>query len=209
MRRSNLECYTRLPYFSVTKGSVMHLGDEEKRELLKTAREHIESVFHKPQELPQPVLSESLQNPSGVFVTLRKEGDLRGCIGYVEARLPLVQAVAEVAVKTAFEDPRFAPVGEDEIDEIDIEISVLSPLEEVEDFEKIEVGKHGLVLESGFARGLLLPHVATEHLWDRDQFLNHTALKAGLAPDAWKTRGVRVLMFTTVTFSESEFLQPR
>ncbi|MBI2620299.1 MAG: AmmeMemoRadiSam system protein A [Ignavibacteriales bacterium] len=187
----------------------MHLGDDEKRTLLRLAREHIESVL---QKLPPPFpssISAALQEPTGVFVTLRKEGDLRGCIGYVEARVPLIQAVSEVALKTAFEDPRFAPVGRQEMNDIEIEISVLSLLTEVKDFQEIEVGRHGLVIESGFARGLLLPHVATEHLWDREQFLTHTALKAGLPADSWKTGQARVFSFTTVTFSESEFLQPR
>lgn len=184
------------------KGSAMHLGDDEKRELLRVAREQIESAFHKPPSQPPPRSSETLQRPSGVFVTIRNRGELRGCIGYVEARLPLVEAVAEVARKTAFEDPRFPPVTADEAGDLKIEISVLSPPEVVKDLSMIEIGRHGLIVEAGFARGLLLPQVATEHHWDREEFLNHTALKAGLPPDAWRMAGSRVFAFTTETFSE-------
>ena len=143
-----------------------------------------------------------------MFVTLRQGKELRGCIGYVEPRLPLANAVAEVAQKAAFEDPRFAPLDSDELTTIDIEISVLSPLEKVENVEEIEVGKHGLVIEAGMLKGLLLPHVAVEYGWSREQFLNHAALKAGLPAEAWHNRRTRLFAFTTETFSETELYQP-
>lgn len=140
----------------------------------------------------------------GLFVTLRHQGDLRGCIGYVEPKLPLYRAAEEIARKAAFEDPRFPPLRRDEASEVEIEISVLSPLEEVRDIAEIEVGKHGLVIEAGTLRGLLLPHVATEYHWNREEFLSHVALKAGLPPESWKQREIRMYTFTTNTFSESE-----
>jgi AmmeMemoRadiSam system protein A len=125
----------------------------------------------------------------------------------VEPKLPLYRAAEEVARKAAFEDPRFPPLVTDEASEVEIEISVLSPLEEVRDIDRIEVGKHGLVIEAGMRRGLLLPHVATEYNWSREEFLNHTALKAGLAPESWKDREVQISMFTANTFSESELYE--
>ena len=186
----------------------MQLADEEKRELLRIARASIDAAIKGDPPVGNTTERESLRQPSGVFVTLRAEGELRGCIGYVEPRLPLFQAVAEVAVKSAFEDPRFAPLSIAELPSTEIEISVLSPLSRVTDMSSIEVGRHGLVIDAGYTRGLLLPHVATEYLWDREQFLDHTALKAGLPPEIWRTGKVQVFSFTTTTFSESELLQP-
>lgn len=186
----------------------MQLVDVEKRELLRIARMSIEAAIQGTPPIRNTTERESLRTPSGVFVTLRAKGELRGCIGYVEPRLPLVQAVAEVAVKSAFEDPRFMPLTLAELSSTEIEISVLSPLSKVTDINSIEVGRHGLVIDAGYTRGLLLPHVATEYVWDREQFLDHTALKAGLPAEIWRTGKVQVFSFTTTTFSESELLQP-
>jgi len=184
----------------------MQLEDKEKRELLRIARSSIDSVLR---ELHEEVNAGTaqLQEPSGVFVTLRRGGELRGCIGYVEARLPLVEAVKEVAVKAAMEDPRFYPLSLKELGSIEIEISVLSPLLRITDPQAIEVGKHGLVIDAGFARGLLLPSVPVEYHWTREEFLGHTALKAGLPQDIWKTDQARIYSFTTETFSEAELHQ--
>ncbi len=206
--RSNLECYPLLPYFGNDKGESMQLADEEKRELLRIARASIEEALkgHPPVECSPE--QESLRQPCGVFVTLRQQGELRGCIGYVEPRFPLSQAVAEVAMKSAFDDPRFAPLTPRELPSTEIEISVLSPLSKVANIDSIEIGLHGLVIDAGYTRGLLLPHVATEYLWDRRQFLDHTAIKAGLPPEIWRTDKVQIYSFTTTTFSESELLQP-
>lgn len=181
----------------------MPLTDEERSELLQIARRSIESVL-----LNRPIQDLSgfqgeLKEPRGVFVTLKMKGELRGCIGYVEPRLPLVDAVQEVAQKAAFEDPRFMPLTIEELPDVDIEISILSPLERVTDIHEIEVGKHGLVIDAGFTRGLLLPQVATEYQWNREQFLRHTAIKAGLPPDAWQKSGIRLYKFTTETFGET------
>lgn len=184
----------------------MQLEDKEKRELLRVARSSIDSALRRPSGEISSGMAR-LQEPSGVFVTLRRGGELRGCIGYVEARLPLVEAVKEVAVKAATEDPRFSPLSLKELDSTEIEISVLSPLLRVTDIQTIEVGKHGLVIDAGFARGLLLPSVPVEYLWTREEFLEHTSLKAGLPPDIWKTSQARIYSFTTETFSEAELHQ--
>jgi AmmeMemoRadiSam system protein A len=137
-------------------------------------------------------------------VTLHKHGRLRGCIGYIQALKPLRQAVAEMAVQAALHDPRFPPVTSDELPELHIEISVLSPLEAVADVSEIEVGTHGLVIEDGRSRGLLLPQVPVEYGWDRDTFLEHTCAKAGLPPDRWKAQGVTITKFTAEVFGEEE-----
>ncbi|HEY4612614.1 MAG TPA: AmmeMemoRadiSam system protein A, partial [Bacteroidota bacterium] len=162
----------------------MALTDDERTKLLQLARNSIGSVLQH-SSLPAPEFKDRyLQEPRGVFVTLRMGGELRGCIGYVEPRLPLGNAVQEVSQKAAFEDPRFAPITLEELSVVEVEISVLSPIERVTDINEIEVNKHGLVIDAGFTRGLLLPQVATEYHWDREQFLRHTAIKAGLPPEA-------------------------
>jgi AmmeMemoRadiSam system protein A len=139
---------------------------------------------------------------SGAFVTLKKKnGELRGCIGTLECRRPLAEEVARVAVCAAREDPRFQPVGASELAEIDVEVSVLGPLEPIDPLEPeaFVIGVHGLVVERGDRRGLLLPQVATEWGWDRDVFLAHTCTKAGLPADAWRN-GATVYRFAAEVF---------
>jgi AmmeMemoRadiSam system protein A len=138
---------------------------------------------------------------SGAFVTLKKRGDLRGCIGTLECRRSLAEEVARVAMSAAREDPRFAPVGPSELDDLDIEVSVLGPLEPIDPFavDAIVIGRHGLVVEQGWRRGLLLPQVATEWNMDRETFLGHTCAKAGLPADAWR-RGATVYRFAADVF---------
>jgi len=181
----------------------MDLADEEKRVLLERARSAIKSQLDNvPNALPQ--FSTIDHAPGGVFVTLRIGTELRGCIGYVESKAPLAETVEEVACKAAFEDPRFPPVRSDELPGLSIEISILSPLEVVKNVEGIEVGKHGLVIEGYGHRGLLLPNVATEYQWNREDLLYHTAQKAGLPPESWRSGDVLICSFTTETFSEAE-----
>jgi AmmeMemoRadiSam system protein A len=182
----------------------MHLSDGDKRELLRIARRSIESVV-RGRGVPIPkTTSQVFQEPCGAFVTITERGQLRGCIGYTEVAKPLAEVVSEVAAKAALDDPRFPPVSEDELEQISIDISVLSPLEKVSDLEKIEVGKHGLLLEHGYFRGLLLPQVALEYKWDRETFLQNTARKAGLPSDAWKDKNTTLFSFTAEVFSEEE-----
>jgi uncharacterized protein len=184
----------------------MSLTIEEKRTLLHIARSAIVSALER-KTLPQLKNQlEALNRRSGVFVTLRIGEDLRGCIGYIEPLFPLADAAREVAVKAALEDPRFMPLTLSELNKITIEMSVLSSLSKLEDIEKIEIGTHGLVIDAGYRRGLLLPQVATEYRWDRKQFLKQTALKAGLTPDAWKQKEIKLFTFTVEKFDESEFV---
>jgi AmmeMemoRadiSam system protein A len=123
---------------------------------------------------------------AGAFVTLRVGGDLRGCIGYPESDRLLVDVVERCAISAAVSDPRFPAVRASEWPRIDLEISVLGPIEVVRDIDDIEVGRHGLIAELGRRRGLLLPQVAVEWNWDREEFASHTCVKAGLPKDAWR-----------------------
>ena len=140
---------------------------------------------------------------SGAFVTLKHGGRLRGCIGTLECRRPLPEEIARVAVSAAREDPRFEPLCEAELEDLHIEVSVLGPLERIDpaDATAVEIGRHGLVVEQGYRRGLLLPQVAIEWAWDREEFLAQTCVKAGLPPDAWR-RGATVYRFAAIVFGD-------
>jgi AmmeMemoRadiSam system protein A len=137
----------------------------------------------------------------GAFVTLHKHGRLRGCVGYIESAKPLYQTVRECARAAALQDMRFDPVEPEELSALHIEISVLSPLEDIAP-ERVEVGRHGLLVSRGFLRGLLLPQVPVEWHWDRETFLNETCRKAGLPADDWR-HGARLQAFTAQVFAES------
>lgn len=179
------------------------LTEEERNILNRAARNAIVCGLHD-KELPvYGALPRSLQETCGAFVTLYKNGKLRGCIGYIDAVKPLIQTIQEIAVKAAFDDPRFSPLTEDEFHQVRIEISVLTPLEPVSDVSTIEIGKHGLVVEYTHRRGLLLPQVATEYGWDCETFLSNTAMKAGLPPDAWKHPSVKIYKFSAEVFGQS------
>ena len=181
-----------------------NLNNEEKKYLLQLARETIKAQLHE-QPLPEPEpITESLKTKTGAFVTLNKNGRLRGCIGYVIGLKPLYQAIPDLALAAAFNDPRFPPLQKDELDDLQIEISVLTPLQKVNDVNEIEVGKHGLMVRQGFYEGLLLPQVATEYGWDRNTFLNETCLKAGLPPEAWQDPETEIFKFSALIFSEDE-----
>lgn len=180
------------------------LSSDHKKTLLKTARKSIKAAVEgKIFDSPRDVSSE-LKEPCGAFVTLHKFGELRGCIGYIEGVLPLIETVKDVAEKAALEDYRFTPVTKDELSNIDIEISVLSPLKLIKNINEIEVGKHGIVMEYRHNRGLLLPQVATEYGWDRETFLNQTARKAGLSVDQWKDPETKIFIFSAEIFGEKE-----
>ncbi|HTG62189.1 MAG TPA: AmmeMemoRadiSam system protein A [Terriglobia bacterium] len=179
------------------------LSDSDKTQLLRLARQAVEECAlgrSLPQvEEPQ---EESLGAKCGAFVTLRKAGRLRGCIGHIEASASLRETVRECAVAAAVRDPRFKPVTPVELADLHIEISVLSTLTDVRP-EEVEVGRHGLLISRSFHRGLLLPQVATQWHWDREQFLEQTCLKAGLPPDAWRHEA-RIQAFTAEVFAEAE-----
>ena len=177
------------------------LTPEEKQILLQTARQAITAGLEKRKaKYPEP--TELLKKKCGAFVTLHKQGSLRGCIGFVIAGKPLIETVAEAAQSSAFGDPRFPALTAREVSQIDIEISVLSPLRRIESVEEIRVGEHGISLRSGFSSGLLLPQVATEYGWDRDTFLTHTCRKAGLPGDCWHSPDTEIEIFSAVVFGE-------
>lgn len=148
-----------------------------------------------------PFATGTLGRVSGAFVTLRLAGELRGCIGHIEGDRSLAESVARCAAAAATEDPRFAPLDARDLTQIHLEISVLGPLERFTDPREIELGRHGIVIESGLARGLLLPQVAIEWQWDSITFVSQTCVKAGLPPDAWR-RGATLYRFAAEVFGE-------
>jgi AmmeMemoRadiSam system protein A len=170
--------------------------------LLRLARQAIECALTGRQMERVPCEGE-LAEQRGVFVTLTKRGNLRGCIGQVEANQPVAMAVVHCAIEAATGDPRFQPVTLEELAEIEIELSLLSP-RRVARPEEIEIRRHGLLVTRGHRRGLLLPQVALEHGWGVERFLEETCRKAGLERDAWKQPGTTIEVFTADAWSESE-----
>lgn len=180
------------------------LTESQQRLLLRLAREAlVEGV--RTGRLPQiEKPADAPDEKCGAFVTLHKQGHLRGCVGYIESARPLYQTVRECALAAALHDTRFDPVEPEELSRLHLEISVLSPLADVAP-EEIEIGRHGLLVSRGFQRGLLLPQVAVEWKWDRERFLRETCRKAGLPEDDWR-RGARLQAFTAQIFAESATL---
>lgn len=179
------------------------LSDDDGHALLAIARRSLEDGV-RGRGLPDlSGFSGALLEKAGAFVTLRHEGALRGCIGQVEAREPVVVTVAECSVAAALHDPRFLPVDPSELPHLSIEINVLAPPFDIRP-EEIEVGRHGLLVSSVFSRGLLLPEVAVEWNWDTERFLDETCRKAGLPSRAWRN-DARIQAFTTQVFAEPGF----
>ncbi|MBI4472562.1 MAG: AmmeMemoRadiSam system protein A [Acidobacteria bacterium] len=177
------------------------LSDNDQKTLLEIARNSVRSYLAVATfDLPE-ISSDVLTQSHGVFVSIHKHGELRGCIGNVHPVGPLYRVTAECAIAAAFGDPRFIPLMKKEIDVVNFEISVLSPMELVEDVKKIEVGRHGLMISKGKAKGLLLPQVAAMYGWNRERFLEETSRKAGLALDDWK-EGATIHYFTAIVFGE-------
>ena len=181
--------------------------------LIMLARSTIEKFLRKDGAISLPRdAPEKLKENAGVFVTLTTypEHDLRGCIGYPEPSLPLVEATVKAAVSAAAEDPRFPPLLEGELESTIIEVTVLSPPELIdiespkEYLEKIEIGRDGLIIENGFHRGLLLPQVPVDQGWSVKEFLSHACMKAGLIGDCWLERDTNVYKFEGIVFSEIE-----
>lgn len=180
------------------------LRSDEKRSLLQIARSAIESVLAPGGAARIPAPAGNLALPCGAFVTLRRNGRLRGCIGRVAPVEPLARVVAECAVAAATDDPRFSRLNCAELRELQIEVSVLSaPLEVVP--EGVQPGVHGIIISRGQNRGILLPQVAAERGWSRVHFLEETCEKAGLSPNAWQHRATRIEVFTAEVFSDSDF----
>ena len=179
---------------------MLPLTETDQQTLLRLAREALVGYLNSAQIPKVPEPGETLRQHCGAFVTLRKGKNLRGCIGVTEANRPLYITVRQCAVWAALHDPRFRAVTKREVKELNLEISVLSPLFDIAP-ENIEVGRHGLVISLGALRGLLLPQVAVEWKWNRQQFLEETCAKAGLPPDAWRHEA-RIQAFTAQVFEE-------
>ncbi|MDD2332490.1 MAG: AmmeMemoRadiSam system protein A [Candidatus Cloacimonetes bacterium] len=176
---------------------------EQKQTLLKTARNSIATRFNS-EQVSEP-LDPCFQEKRGLFVSLHSHGQLRGCIGYIRGYKSIAASIMEMAKAAAFQDPRFPPVKESEIKDLEIEISILSEMERVQNPDNLVIGRDGLYLEHPYGSGLLLPQVAVEWNWDVPKFLKQICQKAGLHAKAWQDQGAILYSFTAEIFSESEF----
>ena len=186
----------------------MELDLNEQQAILSLARFTIENnlnIFN----TPEPELPDNLFRKGSAFVTLYKNNKLRGCVGSFDFSKDLSQVIREMAISASSQDTRFAPVTPDEVPELAISVSVLTPPFPIEDLKEIQVGLHGILITQQWHRGVLLPKVAVEYNWDRDTFLAHTCQKAGLPPDAYKTFGkneyLQIDIFTCQDFAEKDF----
>ena len=178
------------------------LSEDDRKKMLRAARNAVTDCVQNNDVIPSIELKEMNYEPMGVFVTLRKKGELRGCIGYVEGIKPLDEAISEMSEAAATRDPRFPPLSESELQDVEIEISLLSPPEKIDSPDSIEIGKHGLIVKQGIRKGLLLPQVATENNWDRQTLLEHTCLKANLLSNAYLSDETEIYVFTAEVFEE-------
>ncbi|MFQ6675515.1 MAG: AmmeMemoRadiSam system protein A [Fidelibacterota bacterium] len=180
----------------------MELSPGTRKEALRLARWalewHLRGNRVPPPDLTDPVFEE----PHGLFVTIHRDDELRGCVGRVDPLTVLREEIPDLALAAATRDPRFYPVTPQEVETVRIEISLLTPPEEVRDVSEIQVGTHGIIVERNGAKGLLLPQVAVEEGWDRNTFLAHACLKAAQPPEAWKDPETRIYRFTAEVFSE-------
>jgi len=179
------------------------LSSKEREVLLAIARQAIIDFVGTGRFEVEPREEKSLNTRSGCFVSIKQNGQLRGCIGNFQSQLPLFKEVAEMAVSSASKDPRFYPMQEEDLKNFQLEISVLSPLHKIDSTEEIQVGTHGIYLEKSFHRGVLLPQVATEHHWDRETFLKQTCIKAGLPTNAWQGEDTEIYIFSAQIFREA------
>ena len=183
------------------------MDEKDKKVLLQIARESVESAVKgtsKDQTQAEP-FSPELKRKNGAFVTLRTCGKLRGCIGRMVSDIPLHKLVSEMAVSAATEDSRFKQIQSSELDDLEIDISVLSPLQKVEDPLDFELGIHGIYIKRDSAIGCFLPQVAVDTGWAKEEFLSQCcSVKAGLSPDAWKKGDVDVHIFTSEIISEKD-----
>jgi AmmeMemoRadiSam system protein A len=178
-------------------------GEEERKSLLRLARDSVAAAAGgKP--LPQPPEGGIYDREGGAFVTLHKSGELRGCIGHFTGQGGVGRTVVEMAAAAAVRDPRFPPVKPSELQDIDIEISLLSRMEPAKP-EEVQPGKHGVYVRYGPFSGTLLPQVASEQGWDRETFLDHGCLKAGLDPSAWRDGRAEIMVYTAEVFGERDF----
>jgi AmmeMemoRadiSam system protein A len=181
-------------------------SQEEKIELLKLARNTIERYLQEGKKENGETENPKFLEKRGVFVTLHKKGDLRGCIGHPLPMMPLYHAVIDNSVASSTEDPRFPRVRPDELADIDIEISVLTVPKKVSDSADVKVGRDGIIISKGFNRGLFLPQVPVEQGWDLEEYISYGCRKAGLPPDEWRGGGVDIETFQAIVFGEEELL---
>jgi AmmeMemoRadiSam system protein A len=177
------------------------LNQDEQRFLLELARRSIEEFLTKGKRPKPKVTERKLLEKRGAFVTLKVNGQLRGCIGYPLPHKPLLETIIEMAIAAASQDYRFPPLRLEELPDTRIEISVLTLPEAIKEAEEVEVGRHGIIISKGPCKGLLLPQVPGEYNWDRETYLRHGCLKAGLDENEWR-RGAKIEVFEAQVFSE-------
>jgi len=191
--------YLAAAVYLETSHSKFSLSSSEKKELIRLAQSAIENFTLEKKILNYQPQDTKLLTPKGVFVTIKKEGRLRGCIGFIQPVLPLYKAVIQSAIYAACRDPRFPPLSPNELNHLEIEISVLSPLKKISNPHLVTVGQHGLLIAKGEKRGVLLPQVPVENNWSRTVFLEQACRKAGLPKDIWK-HGAEIFVFEAVVF---------
>jgi len=183
--------------------------NEDGKILLEIAKSTIKKWFTRE---PKDISSETAKKFSeklGVFVTLKINGELRGCIGFTEPRFPLIEGIQRAALLAAFQDPRFPPLREEEVDNLEVEVSVLTKpapilVKKPEDYLNIiKIGRDGLILEYRGCAGLLLPQVPVEEKWNTNEFLDYTCLKAGVPANSWKDKDCRIYSFQAQVFNEN------
>jgi AmmeMemoRadiSam system protein A len=182
------------------------ISREEREKLLRWVRATIEAAVRGEgqREILESELSAELRSARGVFVTLKKQGELRGCIGKMDFERPLWANAVDAAAASALEDPRFQPVTPEELGDLTIEISILEPPEELLELDKFDVLRHGIIVEKGWRHALLLPKVAQEQGWDATTTLGMVCEKAGLPTDAWRDPAARLQVFTAFDFGEED-----
>ena len=205
--KSQVVGYAAIVFMDSTSSSQpnLELSKEERKKLLEIAQESVETYVKTKKILQFKNDLPALEKHLGAFVTIKKSGQLRGCIGIFEPKIPLYQVVIEMAISAATKDSRFYPITEDELKDLKYEISVLSPLKKVNSWRDIEIGKHGVQVKQGLHSGVFLPQVATENNWDLDSFMSQLcSQKAGLPADCWKNPETDIYIFTAQVFGEKD-----
>ena len=180
------------------------LNSEQKQILLKVARETMETYIKTGKTPTFKIVDSLLNEECGSFVTLHKKGQLRGCIGNIIGSMPLWETIRSMAIESATGDPRFSAVTEDELEQIDIEISVLSHPKRIENIDEFHLGEHGVIIKRGSNQGVFLPQVAQETDWSKEEFLSYLCShKAGLSPNAWKDNDTEIHIFSAQVFKET------
>ena len=187
---------------------MIELSKNQQVKLLRLARRTIAHYFEDDEEpsidMESEFSDEVFMEKCGAFVTIHIDGKLRGCIGNIKGIKNIPETVMEMSKASSFQDPRFPPLTREEFRKIDIEISIMTPIEEVKDISDIVVGRDGLIISNGYKSGLLLPQVATEYNWNVNRFLENTCYKAGLPGDAWKWKDTKIEKFSAQVFGEIE-----